>query len=397
MDARDILEWFTSGRLVRPEADQPNFVDLVRAVAGLAGATGWANSRGIAALSRQIGPADHIVLILVDGMGWRQLQALPACSFLRRNTVMQLQSVFMSTTASALTTLATGQWPAIHAIPGWWTYLPERDVCAVTLPFIDRVTQLPLSDLGISVAELLPAPSIWPGLTRRVLSIVPTPLTGTTYSRYACGETASAGYGDLDAAFAIAAEALQLAARPSLIYLYLPQYDGICHKQGVDHQQTRELLTKLDVMLDRFATSLAGKARVVITADHGLLDTAPDHRFILTGRDPLRRHLQCDPSGERTVPIFHVHPGREDDFLGEFEARFGDHFALLTPAEVEHLRLMGPDALSPQMKERLGTFVGIAPYSVQLYASHSRHPETPLIGVHGGLSPAEMHIPLILA
>ena len=117
---------------------------------------------------------------------------------------------------------------------------------------------------------------------------------------------------------------------------------------------------------------------------------------MLPADDPLAAHLLAQPSGEPAVPMFHVRPGHENAFEQEFSGRFGDHFALLAADQVEELRLLGPDMLSPLMKRRIGTFVGIAPEPAKFYVLPCNgRPQNP--GVHGGMTRTEMVVPLILA
>ncbi|MBI3145954.1 MAG: phosphodiesterase, partial [Pseudogulbenkiania sp.] len=54
----------------------------------------------------------HVILLVIDGLGLQQLQALGPGSVLRRHQHGTLTSVFPSTTAAAITTLMTGQPPA---------------------------------------------------------------------------------------------------------------------------------------------------------------------------------------------------------------------------------------------------------------------------------------------
>ncbi len=84
-------------------------------------------TRGARLLRDLIGEPRHLVLLLVDGLGLRMLEQRPADSVLRRLLAMELRTVFPSTTASAITSLATGEWPAQHAVVGWWTHLPVLD------------------------------------------------------------------------------------------------------------------------------------------------------------------------------------------------------------------------------------------------------------------------------
>ncbi len=109
---------FDSGRLVRPAADVPNFVALVRSLLCLGGGPAAAMDAQASELTRRIGASDRYLLVLVDGMGLTQVAGLPGGTFLQRQLDSELQAVFLSTTATALTTLATGEWPCVHCVPG---------------------------------------------------------------------------------------------------------------------------------------------------------------------------------------------------------------------------------------------------------------------------------------
>jgi hypothetical protein len=195
-----LLDCFSSGQLIRPAYDGPTFVDLVSALALLCHGQAREPGPGTDQLVKLIGPADHYVVILVDGMGMDQLTLLPADSFLRRSVALQLQAVFLSTTACALTTFGTGVWPATHSIPGWWTYLPDQDQNLVTLYFTERASGKPLTELGVSVPDVFPQPSIWGELTISKLQILPAHIAQSVYTGYSSGEADRVGYEHLEEA-----------------------------------------------------------------------------------------------------------------------------------------------------------------------------------------------------
>eukprot|EP00816_Leptocylindrus_hargravesii_P011606 CAMPEP_0196809958 /NCGR_PEP_ID=MMETSP1362-20130617/9823_1 /TAXON_ID=163516 /ORGANISM="Leptocylindrus danicus, Strain CCMP1856" /LENGTH=684 /DNA_ID=CAMNT_0042184809 /DNA_START=58 /DNA_END=2112 /DNA_ORIENTATION=+ len=61
----------------------------------------------------------HVILILCDGMGSTFLNAENAPFLCQFNDPDRLRAVWPSTTAAALTTLATATWPGQHGMPGW--------------------------------------------------------------------------------------------------------------------------------------------------------------------------------------------------------------------------------------------------------------------------------------
>jgi len=396
-DLDRVRRWFDIGRLVRPSADVINFVDLVRALAHLTGAEDMETGPGVKELCRKIGHAENYILVLVDGLGVDLLQKLPEKAFLRTHMIGQIQSVFLSTTATALSALATGQWPCAHGVPGWWTYLEESDISVITLPFKERTTERPLEEFGISMEDLFPIHSIWPRLKYDTQSVLPAEIVGSTYSRYALGETTSTGYVNLSGAIQTVLERILYASRSSFIYLYLPQLDELMHEKGTNHKDVRKFLITLSKTLGNLIEVLPKQTRIVISADHGMINVPYEHQLIIFENDSLRPHLRCPPTGEPAVPIFHVCEGHEETFAAEFTSRFGDHFALLIPEEIERLHLLGPGPLSQVMKRRLGTFVGISPHPATFRIQTYRGRSFSHIGRHGGLSKAEMYIPLILA
>jgi len=138
-DMDRLCSWFESGRLVRPTAEEPNTVDLIRSLAALAGVAGLELAPGASKISAKISRARHYVFILVDGLGMNVLRGAPADGFLFSHLARQLQAVFPSTTATALMTLATAEWPCRHGVTGWWLYLDQFNVTMTTVQFSDRL------------------------------------------------------------------------------------------------------------------------------------------------------------------------------------------------------------------------------------------------------------------
>ena len=82
-----LLDLFESGRLVRPSADVLNSIDLFRAMAKLAGADGIEGGDGVERLIQTIGPSEHYVFIIIDGLGMSFLEDLPETSALSTTLV----------------------------------------------------------------------------------------------------------------------------------------------------------------------------------------------------------------------------------------------------------------------------------------------------------------------
>jgi hypothetical protein len=392
-DVDRLLSWFASGALVRPDAGVPNTVDLSRAIASLCGATGIELSPTARLVAGAIGPADHLVFVMADGLGMNLIERLPADSFFRSHVAMEMQAVFPSSTAPAITSIATGLWPAAHAVPGWFTYLPDDNLIATILPFIERFSKRPLTELGITPEQALPVPSWLPRFKHEALCYMPAFITGSTYSNYFADSEPQIPYEHLSAAVEAIAARIAASRAPTYTYLYVPFIDAAEHEHGPH----AEAVTKALVMAERAVASLTeqveGRARVIVSADHGLTRVAKRNQHEIEDGDPLMRLLRLPPSGEPRVPSFYASEGRADGFAAAFRNRFGETHALLTIDEIEALRLLGPDPLSPETRRRLGDFMAISATPDAIL----HRPDSPMVGFHGGLLADEMRIPLIVA
>lgn len=392
-DVDRLLSWFAAGELVRPAGDTPGPVDLSLALAHLCGAPVdlTPQAQRIAAL---VGPAEHIVFAMLDGFGMPFVERQPPDGLSRRHLAMEMHTVFPSSTAPALTSLATGRWPAEHAVPGWWTYLPDAAITAMILPFHDRFSNANL-DGRIAPASAFPVPSLQRAYTRARLSVMPEAIAGSVYSRYSSGDGAFSGYASLTAAVERIAGHVRESAVPTSTYFYVPYIDGAAHRFGPGHVDVQGVIERVAKRLAQLADALPTDARIVVSADHGLIEVPQDARHTLDRHDALVRLLRVPPTCEPRTPAFHVRDGQQAAFAALFRERWGDRFALLTIDEADELRLFGKAPLSAEMRRRLGDFVAVA-RGLDAIVYEPSDELRAMRGFHGGLHPDEMRIPLIV-
>lgn len=393
------MRWFAEGTLLRPDPAETNSVDLALALAALSGAP-VPRTDGADRIARRIGETDHLVFVLVDGLGLEVVESLPEESFLARHLAMPLRSVFPSATASALTSLATGLWPNRHGVPGWWTYLPDHDLTVTALPFVERWSGDSVAERGVAAADLFRAATLLPCYRRDAASFLPAPIADSAYSRYVRGPTRTEPYDTLAAGIDAILERVRSSPQPTYSYLYLSSVDALSHAFGPRSPEVREhLLEIVDPQLGRLAQGLDGRARMVLSADHGLLEVPPEHKHLLLRDDPLVALLRAPPSGEPRAPLLHARPGEADRVRAMFEERFEHAFALLTADEAAELELFGPGPFTASARERVGDFVALSSGPDVLLYRHGDEPSgtEKLIGYHGGLLPPEVRIPLVVA
>lgn len=392
-DGARLLAWFDSGALMRPDATQPNTVALARAIASRCGAPDIALSAPAGRIAGAIGAADHIIFVLADGLGMNLIERLPVSSFFRRHIAMEMQAVFPSSTAPAITSLATGCWPAAHGVPGWFVYLPDDEIIATILPYIERFSKRPLADLGIAPERAMPVPSFLPRFSHEAICYMPAHICGSVYSNYVSGGPPQIPYKRLSRAIDAIAARVREARGPTYTYLYVPFIDTAEHKHGPYTKPVAKTLAKVEQAIESLAEKVAGRARIVVSADHGLTHVGKRHQHEIKDGDALLDLLRLPPTGEPRVPLFFARDDAREAFASMFRARFGATHALLTIDEIDTLRLLGPDPLAPETRRRLGDFMAISATDDAI----SFKPDEPMLGYHGGLQPDEMRVPLILA
>ena len=388
-----------SGALRRPSAERPSFVDLVRALQRGAGAAVPASPHSDA-IARHLFDREHLLLVLVDAMGMTAL-ADPAFADLRNGVRMQLDAVFPATTACAMTTLATGLWPAQHGIPGWWAYLEERDLEVAVLRFRERRSGRSLNRLRVNADDLWPHPPPFAQAAAQqgIVYHYPPDIAGSVFVRYLSGRRRTRAYRRLRQASRRIARNLRRRRRraPAMTWWYIPHYDSACHEYGVAGAKARELLADIQGLLLELAAAVPDDVRIVLTADHGQFDLERRDRWPLFDGDPVLDCLRAAPTGEGRTPHFHVRPGKERELVERVTDRAGERMAVLSRQEAEDLRLFGPGPLGEPARRRFGDYVGIAlaPISVSWHASADA-PQLRYVGAHGGMTPDEVRIPLIV-
>ncbi len=400
-DLQRLLDGFDAGELVRPFAGSTSLVDVVRGTASACGVDDIPMGDASRAIADHLKRAEHIVFVLADGLGIEFIDALPRSSWLRKHTRRAIQGTFPSTTPVAVTTIATGDYPAQHAITGWWTHLPSLCAPVTVFHHVRATDEVSLDALGVDFAELCPRPPLMPRMRRDVALLMPPNVVDSRFTRFMAGPSPCIPYGrHADAAHKIASRIVQ-AAGPTYTYWYTPYPDVLVHELGTHDERVGNSVEDLDDAIGQLIGALRERdvtARVIVTADHGHLDIGGAGHLEVGADDPLLAYLTCPPSGDVRTLYWHVKPGMHPAFEAAFSARFGEWFLLLEAADTERIGLFGPDPVTETTRARIGDFVSIALGREVLrytggpgrdrYLAQRAH--------HSGLSPAEMQVPFIL-
>lgn len=399
-DTNQLEAAFDAGELLRPSPDVANLVDLSNAIATIAGVEAAAATPNSRKLIDAIGPCEHLVFVAADGLGMNAVKAMAPGAFIPGHLAAELRTVFPSSTPVVFASLATGKWPSEHAVTGWHMYLSEVDCVATIIRFIRRSDEKHLGELGFSGQQAFPVPSMTRRFRRNTLAMLPEEIANTVYSKYTAGGRPQRGYVSLHQAVDAVIARVSGATRPTFTSLYTYLVDWASHEHGTGHEKVRAAAGEVDREIERLSSGLPEGARVVMTADHGLLDADEPQVHEIQPSDDLTRCLVTEPWGDSRGTSWRVRPGHEAAFERAFQDRFGSRFYLITVDEAESLGLYGPGRLSSLTRRRLGSYISISKGADSIWyrAPKAKKEEEPrMVAHHSGLSPEEMLVPLVVA
>jgi hypothetical protein len=144
---------------------------------------------------------------------------------------------------------------------------------------------------------------------------------------------------------------------------------------------------------EQVRSALPRDAVLLVVADHGMIDVAPENRIDLDAEPALTAGLRLIGGESRFRHLYCV-DGAVSDVLATYRERLGDQALVLSREEAVGLGWFG--AVEDRVTPRLGDVVVASLGPVALVASRRYPQEAGLIGLHGSLTGDEMAIPLLV-
>lgn len=339
----------------------------------------------------------NVVTVVVDGYGWnswkRDRESYPFLDRLtERGTVTPLTSVYPSETAAAMTTFETGQLPCEHGRIGWNVYEPETDQCFLSFggqvkSGADAGSSADAASAGVDYhyADLEES-----GIDCHRVQPIEQETRGVTHHTY---EGICQFGGRL-------ASVTSESDDPAYVYGYTHDIDHVSHDGGTDSeafQRTlRRVCEQLSLFVDRLDDETATETVLLVTADHGHVDTDPRQNVDLAQRPDLvtnlERHADETPvrlAGSPRNTHLHLRDGSVEtvrECLSDLDARTFSREGALERG------LFGDRDPSEHFRRRCGDLV-LTHRNLSTWYADVEPDELDLIGMHGGLHPDEMLVP----
>jgi hypothetical protein len=378
---------------VLPAYGTRSLAELMPSLLAALGSAGEASPLSIPSASR-------ICLLLIDGLGARQLAAHRAdAPFLTSllDGAEPLTAGFPSSTPVSLSSLGTGAAPGAHGIVGvhfeaapgellesikWTAHQGGRSV--------DQREALPPEDIqpldtaltraarsGVDVRVVSAQAFADSGLTRAALR------GGRYHGVYALGDLAA----ELITALS--------APPPVLCYGYHADLDLLGHVYGPGSLPWRLELSVIDRVAALVAESLPPDGLLAVTADHGMVTVPPERRIDADTDETLRAGVRLLGGDPRSRHVY-AEPGAAGDVLAAWTERIGSAGWVVPGEEAITSGWFGA-AVSDTARARIGDVVVAMRDNAAVVRTRAERMLSSLPGQHGSLTEAEQYIPLLLA
>ena len=323
--------------------------------------------------------AKSIVFLVLDGLGWQQLQD--------NNEIFTTASDFQSTpittvapstTATALTSITTGVPPGEHGIVGY------------RIPVEGGI----LNSLRWSTGNSSYKPDPWEFQLKPVFdNQQPKVVTSSAhkdsgFTKAHLRDSRFTGYENRAQLIDLICDSVNNFE--PFVYAYWDGVDRIAHEFGFTGRYFDEL-AECDLMISELLQRLPANVALVVTSDHGQVEVG-DRMMELT--DDLN-NLLSKQSGEARFRWLHALREREDDLLQTAKETFEDVAWVMSKKEIISAGWLGPQ-VDKTVEGRLGDVALIAREKIGFNDPAEKMPFK-LITRHGSLTKEEMHVPLLCA
>jgi len=384
--------------MIQPNYENGSIVNLVSSITSALGSSPVTHNPLSILDSDFISKKKNVVFIVLDGLGYKFVME-QGNSFFSKNLAGNCTSVFPSTTATAITSYMTGMSPAQHAVTGWFVYLKELGVLSAILPFKPRYGGEIFSKSDIFAKDIFRQGTIFEKLNRKSYTLSNDYIINSDYTKFYSKGSTSVSYNreNLENFTMNLMTLVQDIPEDKFIYAYWPTFDTLAHKNGIHSTNCKEHFRELARALENLVYSISNTDSVVIiTADHGLIDSPKEALIDLELHPKLKETLLMPLSGDPRAAYCYIKQGRMDIFEAYVRENLSDVCSMYKSTELVERGFYGLDEPNPKLWDRIGDYVLIPKENYVIkdrVLGENPHYYT---GHHGGLSEDEIYVPVII-
>jgi hypothetical protein len=369
---------------VAPSYGSRSLVDVLPAVAAALGV-----EAGLPEVELALPPAHKYVVFLVDGLGYELLRDhpddAPFLHALLKESGEPGTAGVPSTTATSLTSLGTGLAPGSHGIVGFTSRIPGTDELLNALAWHKDVDPTQWQPHPTAMGRLAAA-----GVHTTVVNKREFAGSGLTVA----GQRGADFVGADKVGERMAAVLAASGRSPSFTYMYEGDLDWTGHRYGVDSTHWRLQLSMIDVATEQLRETLPSDVRILLVADHGMVDSPADRRLDVDEHPELLDGVAL-VGGEARFRQLYCRSGAVGDVLSAWRESLGDDALVLGREEALARGWFGD--VEAQVRPRVGDVLVACRDDFSVMSSSAFPYEARLVGLHGSLTPVEMLVPMLVA
>ncbi len=363
---------------------------------------------------------DTVILFLVDSFGWqffeRYRDKYPFFKHFQDNGhIARLDSQFPSTTACHVTTIHTGLSVGQSTVFDWQYYEPRLDTIIAPLLFSRAGIRKreDLRSMGIRPEEIIPTQTLYQKLKASGVSshiFQHRAFTPSSFSNVVFKGATVYPYGTLSEALVNMEGVTCSSPKPNYFFFYFAPIDDICHHYGPDSAYFEaEVESFFTILENRIFGSMAKRLKntlFMVTADHGQVAVDPATTLFLN-LDPafagFQKYIRVNRQGELIIPggscrnmIIYLKEGVVEEAREFLSERLMGKATVYTVQELIDEGLFGHQPVLPEFIERAGDLMILPFKNESVWWYEKGRFEQRFYGHHGGLTPEEVQIPLLL-
>jgi len=322
----------------------------------------------------------NVIILLYDAFGSNLIKRhLSEYSFLNKNKIKDITSVFPATTVAATTSIMSGLTPAQHCWLGWDNYIKSIDKIITMYKSVEKGVDTKIADSSLCKKEF-PYITIFDKIneTENAKAYCISPHEGILYNT-----------DNLQEIYDKIAELCNTDEK-KFIYAYCEEPDHSMHEYGTEDEKVIKIMQFLDKKTEELSSKLQDTL-LIVTADHGHI-TVGDY-IVLDDYPHLKDMLVRETSLEPRATNFFVKEDMLQEFQKEFNKLFRNDFILLSKQEVLEKQLFGDGTPNEKFDSCLGDFVSLAISNKAFRDTYNAKFQK---GLHAGITEDEVLVPLIV-
>ena len=342
---------------------KPTLVDAARAIYNLCGKS-FPESPSTKEIKKLINLKQHFLFILSDGMGSNLIDKLDSNSILKKNKIMDLQTVNPSTTGCAIPSVVTGEYPCTHGLIGWLAHNKKLNIDYLPVLFAERISGKSLADFNICEDEIYQTQSALNSLNRETFALFPHEMVNSSFSTFILNSKNRIPYSNISDAFrTYKKNILETNNASTYTYMYLPHIDHEEHKFGVCSKEVFSILNTIENELENLSQSF-DNLEIIITADHGQINVFNPIRMDFK---KYSKYFYANPGIDVGTVTYYVKNEYRKDFENNFHNDYDKKMFLFNIEEIYENNVFGNETNGSYIKNNIGEYLSFCKKRLLFY------------------------------